>query len=70
VKIYTPNGWTKGQPLVVCGMVKSTVVGLVPLPNDGLTKSRTEMSIEVTDSTPNALTYTDDPPDGAGWGWC
>jgi Flp pilus assembly protein TadG len=70
VKIYTPSGWTKAQPLVVCAMVKSTAVGLVPLPSDGLVKSRTEMSIEVTDSAPNALTYTDTPPAGAGWGWC
>jgi hypothetical protein len=70
VKIYTPSGWTKGQPLVVCAMVKSTAVGLVPLPNDGLIKSRTEMSIEVTDTAPNALTYADTPPAGAGWGWC
>jgi len=70
VKLYSPAGWTRTQPLVVCAMVKSTAVGLVPLPGDGLIKSRTEMSIEVTDSAPNALTYADAPPAGAGWGWC
>jgi Flp pilus assembly protein TadG len=70
VKIYAPSGWSKAQPLVVCAMVKSTFIGLVPLPNDGLIKSRTEMSIEVTDTAPDSLTYTDTPPTGASWSWC
>lgn len=70
VKIYAPSGWTRPQPLVVCAMVRSTAIGLVPLPSDGLIKSRTEMSIELTDSVPNSLTYADTPPAGSGWGWC
>jgi hypothetical protein len=51
-------------------MVRSTAVGLVPLPADGLIKSRTEMSIEVTDTAPDSLTYADAPPPGTSWGWC
>ena len=70
VKITTPQGWTKAQPLVVCAMVRSSVLGLVPLPNDRMITSRTEMSIEVTDTTPNALSYTDAPPAGTSWSWC
>jgi hypothetical protein len=70
VKISTPRGWTKAEPLVVCAMVRSSTIGLVPLPNDRLITSRTEMSIEVTDSVPNALSYSDAAPSGASWGWC
>lgn len=70
VKIVTPNGWTKAKPLVVCAMVKVDTAGIVPLPDDDLIRSRTEMSIEVTDSTPNSLSYTDTAPAGADWSWC
>ena len=70
VKITTPQGWTKAQPLVVCAMVRSSILGLVPLPNDRIITSRTEMSIEVTDSTPDALAYTDPLPAGESWSWC
>lgn len=70
VKITTPQGWTKAQPLVVCAMVRSTAVGLVPLPNDRMITSRTEMSIEVVDTAPNALSYADALPAGQSWSWC
>ncbi len=70
VRIITPNGWTKAKPLVVCAMVKSSAIGLVPLPGNRLIRSRTEMSIEVTDAAPNALTYSDAPPAGGSWSWC
>jgi Flp pilus assembly protein TadG len=70
VKISTPNGWTKAKPLVVCAMVKVDTAGIVPLPAGNLIRSRTEMSIEVTDSAPNSLSYTDTPPAGADWSWC
>jgi len=55
VRITTPDGWTKAKPLIVCAMVRSSTLGLVPLPGDRLIKSKTEMSIEVTDTVPNAL---------------
>jgi Flp pilus assembly pilin Flp len=69
VKISTPEGWTKAGPLVVCAMVKSNV-GIAPLPNHGVIQSRTEMAIEITDSLPNALSYTDTVPAGLSWSWC
>ena len=70
VRIVTPAGWTKAEPLVVCAMVRSTAIGLVPLPGDRLIRSRTEMSIEVTDTLPDTLTYSDAPPSGGSWSWC
>ena len=70
VRILTPQGWNKAEPLVVCAMVRSSAVGLVPLPDDRLIRSRTEMSIEVTDSVPNALSYSDPAPTGGSWSWC
>ena len=70
VRIVTPEGWTKAKPLVVCAMIKSSALGLVPLPDDRLIRSRTEMSIEVTDTVPNALAYSDAPPTGVSWSWC
>ena len=73
VKILTPDaaGWVKGKPLVVCGMVKSTgVTGLVPLPNDRILRSRTEMSIEVDTPKPSSEDYEETPPAGASWSWC
>lgn len=70
VRIATPRGWTKAEPLIVCAMVKSSVLGLVPLPDDRLIRSRTEMSIEVTDTVPNVISYTDRAPAGGSWSWC
>ena len=70
VRISTPQGWTKAEPLIVCAMVKSDVLGLVPLPDDRLIRSRTEMSIEVTDTVPDTLSYSDPAPSGGSWSWC
>jgi Flp pilus assembly protein TadG len=70
VKISAPQGWQKAKPLVVCAMVPASAVALMPLPNDGVITSRTEMSIEITDSLPNALSYTDPAPAGTSWSWC
>lgn len=70
VRITTPQGWTRAEPLVVCAMVRSSALGLVPLPAERLIRSRTEMSIEVTDTVPDALSYSDAPPTGGDWSWC
>jgi Flp pilus assembly protein TadG len=74
VRVIAPNGWTRGKPLVVCGMVEaSAVTGLVPLPSDGLVKSKTRMSIEtmqtpVPAGAPPASTVDASAP--GGWSWC
>lgn len=73
VKIVTPDaaGWVKGKPLVVCGMVKvNPLTGLVPLPNDRILRSRTEMSIEVDTPKPSSEDYEQTPPTGQDWSWC
>lgn len=76
-KVSVPNGWTKGEPLVVCAMVRvDGVTGLTPFPNDRMIRSRTQMSIEVDFPVPAgasataATSYADTPPSGQTWGWC
>lgn len=49
-RVVVPSGWAKGQPLIVCTVVKSTgTTGITPLPNGGVMRSKTQMSIEVDD---------------------
>ncbi len=72
VKIVVPStGWQRQEPLTVCAMVAyEGVTGFVPMPSDGLIKSRTAMSIEVDDvAVPPGSTITGTPP-GGDWGWC
>lgn len=74
VKVVYPTPWAKSQPLKICAMVKSNGgVGLVPMPNQGWLKTKTEMSIE-QDSTPlpTGATRADTLPAGSGqdWSWC
>jgi Flp pilus assembly protein TadG len=71
-KVFAPNGWVRGEKLVVCGMVTATsFTGFVPLPVGGLIKSKTTMSIEVVPSPlPNVAPYEDTPPSGGNWSWC
>ncbi len=75
--VKVPTGWRKGQPLVVCAMVKVTgVTGLTPMPNDRMIRSRTQMSIEVETPLPTGTTSTgassfaDTLPSGQTWTWC
>lgn len=71
VKAHAPNGWQKGKPLVVCAMVKSEgVVGLLPMPDDGLITTKTQMSIEIDTSPPASMSSQDPALSGASWAWC
>lgn len=72
VKVMAPQGWVKGKPLIVCGMVHTEgALGLVPMPNGGLIMSKTQMSIEVDDTAPSGtLPTAETPPAGADWSWC
>jgi Flp pilus assembly protein TadG len=71
VKVHAPGGWDKAKPLVVCAMVQSDgAIGLLPMPNDGLITSKTQMSIEVATPAPTALVAEDSPLAGADWSWC
>jgi hypothetical protein len=69
-KAVVPSGWTKGQPLVVCGLVKvKGATGFLPLPHSGYTRSRTRMSIEVA-GVPTGTIFSDTLPSGQNWTWC
>jgi hypothetical protein len=69
VRVVAPQQWEKGDPLVVCAEVQSQVVGLLPMPDDGLIKSKTQMSIEVETSPPATLSSQDTALSG-DWSWC
>lgn len=70
-KVWAPNGWARGQELGVCGVVQAiNFTGFVPLPADGLIKSKTTMSIENVVPMPADTSYADTPPSGGGWSWC
>ena len=70
--VVPPAGWTRGQPLVVCGLVKvDGLTGLTPLPAGRMVRSATHMSIEnVTTSAITAGAYGDPAPQGTDWSWC
>ena len=71
VKIHAPQGWTKGKPLIVCAMVRSNgAVGLLPMPNDGLITSKTQMSIEQDIPAVTPTTSADAALTNANWNWC
>ena len=66
-----PSGWGKGKPLIVCAMVKANgLTGLVPLPNDRIIRSKTQMSIEQSTTLNGATSAADTPPPGTDWTWC
>ena len=71
-KVFARDGsWTRGNELVVCGMVKAELfTGLIPMPAGGLIKSQTTMSIESTNPLPADTSYADAPPSGGDWTWC
>jgi Flp pilus assembly protein TadG len=70
-KVFAPHGWAKGQPLVVCAMVKSNgAVGLLPLPDGGWITSETQMSIEQQAMAANWTDKAEALPSGASWSWC
>lgn len=64
--------WAKGSPVTVCAMVHSDgVLGLLPMPDGGWIRSKTEMSIEQITKA-GTWTNTQDSLAGTGrtWGWC
>ena len=70
VNVSAPDGWAKGKRLVVCAMVASDGgIGLLPMPDNGLIKTKTQMSIEV-DGAPSGSASFDAAPAGASWSWC
>jgi hypothetical protein len=73
VRVVVPaTGWTRGEPLLVCGLVEvGALTGFAPLPSDGRVRSATHMAIEATaGSTIAAGAYGDAAPSGSDWSWC
>jgi Flp pilus assembly protein TadG len=76
-RVVVPEAWEKRKPLLVCAMVQETgVTGITPLPNDGIIRSKTFMSIEVDSSVPagadtaGASAVWPASPAPADWAWC
>ena len=71
VRILVPDGWARGNDLVVCAtVVVDGVTGLSPMPDGGTTHARVVMRIE-QDSPPfPAGQYTADGSPPGGWGFC
>jgi Flp pilus assembly protein TadG len=64
--------WAKGSPVTVCAMVHSDgAIGMLPMPNGGWIRSKTQMSIEQVTKA-GAWTNTADSLGGTGqtWDWC
>ena len=77
IMVRLPDGWVRGQELVVCGMVKADrLPGLVPLPGDRMIRWSSRMSIE--SATPaqapgNPLSEVggaEQTPGLSDWSWC
>lgn len=66
VRINFATPWTQGQPLTVCSLVKTSKIGILPMPNDGWIASKTELSIEQATTAPTGTAGADRPlPAGA-----
>lgn len=71
VMVAVPEGWARGNPLVVCSQLKVGVgTGIIPLPNDRIIRSQVEMAIENAAPGTTMSTGFETPPAGADWSWC
>lgn len=75
--VSVPNGWAKGQPVIVCTMVRADgLTGVTPMPSNGIIRSAYRMSIEEGTPVPAGAAASgthaagDAPPAGATWSWC
>ena len=71
VKVLLPHGWVRGQSLVVCTMIKADrITSMIPLPDGGVVKSRSEMAIEMVTPGQTETAGQEKPPTGTDWLWC
>lgn len=59
VKVAFSSPWTKGEPLTVCTLVKTSQIGILPMPNDGWISSKTQLSIEQAATPPTGSAGVD-----------
>jgi len=66
------GGWKRPNRLIVCAAVQSSgVFGIVPMPDGGVVRSKTAMSIEQDSAAPAGNPPNTDPdPSGHNWSWC
>jgi len=71
VKVMAPDGWVRGERLVVCSQIAVGVgTGIVPLPNDRTVRSQVEMAIEKADPGTEFTGGQESAPEGRTWAWC
>ncbi len=71
VKVLLPHNWVRGQSLVVCTMIKADrITSMIPLPDGGVIKSRSEMAIEMVAPGQTETAGWEHPPTGTDWSWC
>jgi len=72
VRVFAPQGWVKGRPVVVCAVVRTDSIPNFgfPMPNDGVIEYATRMSIEnVTVGGETQAPFADPLPTGVtDWG--
>jgi len=66
------GGWKKPNKLLVCAAIRSQgALGMLPMPNGGVIRSKTAMSIEQDSAPPAGSPANGDvDPSGANWAWC
>ena len=71
IMVTAPEGWARGEPLVVCSQIKVGIgTGIIPLPNDRIVRSEVEMAIELPRPETSFATGFEPAPAGADWNWC
>jgi len=72
-KVYipavTPAPWAQGKQLLVCIESKEQGTGFVPMPSNGILRTKTYMSIEVGSPVVDPSYSADAAPSGS-WSWC
>jgi len=73
-KVYIPavaGGWAQGKQFLVCMESKEQGTGFVPLPDSGILRTKTYMSIEVGSPAVDPSYITETAPSGSSWTpWC
>jgi 7-keto-8-aminopelargonate synthetase-like enzyme len=70
IMVDAPEGWARGNPLIVCSQLEAGGTGVVPLPNDRVVRSEVEMAIEIAAPSTAFSGGAESPPAGASWDWC
>ncbi|WP_408896132.1 TadE/TadG family type IV pilus assembly protein [Nocardioides sp. R1-1] len=71
VNVSAPDGWTRGNVLRVCVLVRSrSDFGMLPLPNGGYVRASLRMSIEEDAVKPTGTSAVETAPHGQSWSWC